>query len=327
MRAALLAELKAPVRGRGGRPARPDARAASSCAPGATPFCSTDCVNQRGELGKVPPTILGHASMGGCRRGGRRRRDAHRASATASSCPARPSAASASTARSGRPDQCSETFDRGGIWLHVADRTDGEPVTAAGNVGGYAEVMNVTANQVFPLRDRPARRVAAPARLRDHVRASAPCSTSREVQAGASRRRRRRRPPGPVDGAGREAGRSGADHRGRPDRRAPRAARAASAPPTSSTRPTATRSSRCAPLTGGRGADYVLEAAGPTGGAGAGGADVAARRHGRAHERRAPSDATVTLPQVALAAAEPARPERPERQRAGCGTTCRASSG
>ena len=31
---------------------------------GASPFCSTDCVNWRGELGKVPPTILGHASMG-----------------------------------------------------------------------------------------------------------------------------------------------------------------------------------------------------------------------------------------------------------------------
>ena len=51
----------------------------------------------------------------------------------------------------GRPDQCSETFDRGGIWPHVADRRNGEPVSAAGNVGGYAEVMNVTANQVFPV--------------------------------------------------------------------------------------------------------------------------------------------------------------------------------
>jgi S-(hydroxymethyl)glutathione dehydrogenase/alcohol dehydrogenase len=51
----------------------------------------------------------------------------------------------------GRPDQCSETFDRAGIWPHVADRHDGQPVSAAGNVGGYAEVMNVTANQVFPV--------------------------------------------------------------------------------------------------------------------------------------------------------------------------------
>ena len=51
----------------------------------------------------------------------------------------------------GRPDQCSETCDRGGIWPHVANRHSGEPVSAAGNVGGYAEVMNVTASQVFPV--------------------------------------------------------------------------------------------------------------------------------------------------------------------------------
>ena len=51
----------------------------------------------------------------------------------------------------GRPDQCSETFDRGGIWPHVANRRNRQPVSAAGNVGGYAEVMNVTANQVFPV--------------------------------------------------------------------------------------------------------------------------------------------------------------------------------
>src|SRR6476469_4329989 len=33
----------------------------------------------------------------------------------------------------------------------VAFRPDGAPVNAAGNVGGYAEMMNVTANQAFPL--------------------------------------------------------------------------------------------------------------------------------------------------------------------------------
>ena len=51
----------------------------------------------------------------------------------------------------GRPDQCSETFDRGGIWPHVANRHNGQPVSAAGNVGGYSEMMNVTATQVFPV--------------------------------------------------------------------------------------------------------------------------------------------------------------------------------
>jgi S-(hydroxymethyl)glutathione dehydrogenase / alcohol dehydrogenase len=51
----------------------------------------------------------------------------------------------------GEPWQCSETFDRGGIWPHVANRRDGQPVSAAGNVGGYAELMNVSATQVFPI--------------------------------------------------------------------------------------------------------------------------------------------------------------------------------
>jgi S-(hydroxymethyl)glutathione dehydrogenase/alcohol dehydrogenase len=46
----------------------------------------------------------------------------------------------------GRPDQCSELFDAK-AYFHVAFRQDGAPVSAAGNVGGYAEMMNVTANQ------------------------------------------------------------------------------------------------------------------------------------------------------------------------------------
>ena len=48
---------------------------------GASPFCSTDCVNWRGELSKIPPTVLGHASMGEVGRG-RRERHGHSRSAT-----------------------------------------------------------------------------------------------------------------------------------------------------------------------------------------------------------------------------------------------------
>ena len=63
MRAAVLAELKQPfvveeIELLDPTPGRVVVRT------GATPFCSTDCINQRGELGKVPPTILGHASIG-----------------------------------------------------------------------------------------------------------------------------------------------------------------------------------------------------------------------------------------------------------------------
>src|SRR4249919_1529976 len=104
---------------------------------GASPFCSTDCVNWRGELGKIPPTILGHASMGEV--GDR------------VIVPGTSECGVCFYCAIGRPDQCSETCDRGGIWPHVADRRNGEPVSAAGNVGGYAEVMNVTATQVFPV--------------------------------------------------------------------------------------------------------------------------------------------------------------------------------
>jgi S-(hydroxymethyl)glutathione dehydrogenase/alcohol dehydrogenase len=116
---------------------------------GASPFCSTDVVNWRGELGKIPPTILGHASMGEVLEVGagvEHVRPGQRAIVPGTS-----ECGVCFYCAAGQPWQCSETFDRGGIWPHVADRSSGEPVSAAGNVGGYAEVMNVTATQVFPV--------------------------------------------------------------------------------------------------------------------------------------------------------------------------------
>jgi S-(hydroxymethyl)glutathione dehydrogenase/alcohol dehydrogenase len=116
---------------------------------GASPFCSTDCVNWRGELGKVPPTILGHASMGEVLEVGAD--VAHVRVGQRVIVPGTSECGVCFYCSIGRPDQCSETFDRGGIWPHVANRRNGQPVSAAGNVGGYAEVMNVTASQVFPV--------------------------------------------------------------------------------------------------------------------------------------------------------------------------------
>jgi S-(hydroxymethyl)glutathione dehydrogenase/alcohol dehydrogenase len=116
---------------------------------GASPFCSTDVVNWRGELGKIPPTILGHASMGevvDVGAGVEHVRVGQRAIVPGTS-----ECGVCFYCAAGEPWQCSETFDRGGIWPHVANRRNGEPVSAAGNVGGYAELMNVTANQVFPI--------------------------------------------------------------------------------------------------------------------------------------------------------------------------------
>ncbi len=116
---------------------------------GASPFCSTDCVNWRGELFKIPPTILGHASMGEVVELGAG--VSHTKVGDRVIVPGTSECGVCFYCSIGRPDQCSETFDRGGIWPHVANRHNGEPVSAAGNVGGYAEVMNVTASQVFPV--------------------------------------------------------------------------------------------------------------------------------------------------------------------------------
>jgi Zn-dependent alcohol dehydrogenase len=116
---------------------------------GASPFCSTDVVNWRGELGKIPPTILGHASMGEVVEVGPG--VANLKAGQRVIVPGTSECGVCFYCSIGRPDQCSETFDRGGIWPHVANRRNGQPVSAAGNVVGYAEVMNVTANQVFPV--------------------------------------------------------------------------------------------------------------------------------------------------------------------------------
>ena len=123
---------------------------------GAAPFCSTDCVNWRGELFKIPPTILGHAAMGEVVEVGPG--VDHIRVGDRVIVPGTSECGVCFYCSIGRPDQCSETFDRGGIWPHVADRRNGQPVSAAGNVGGYAEVMNVTATPGVPGRDRPARR-------------------------------------------------------------------------------------------------------------------------------------------------------------------------
>ncbi|MEN3282849.1 MAG: S-(hydroxymethyl)glutathione dehydrogenase / alcohol dehydrogenase [Solirubrobacteraceae bacterium] len=147
MRAAVLAELKQPfvveeIELLDPTPGRVVVRT------GATPFCSTDCINQRGELGKVPPTILGHASIGVVEAVGPD--VTHVAVGDRVLVPGTPECGVCFYCAEGRPDQCSELFDAK-AYFHVAYRKDGAPVSAAGNVGGYAEMMNVSANHAFPL--------------------------------------------------------------------------------------------------------------------------------------------------------------------------------
>ena len=225
---------EAAVRGGGHRVPRAVDQGRVLVRTGASPFCSTDCVNWRGELFKIPPTVLGHASMGYVEEVGRGRRR-HLKVGDRVIVPGTSECGVCFYCSIGRPDQCSETFDRGGIWPHVADRSNGDPVNAAGNVGGYSEVMNVTANQVWAIESDLPDEVARLHGLRHHDRPGLVFHVAK-VQPGPERRGRRPRPPRPVDDPGREARRRRQDHRRRPDRLPPRARRHARRDPRRSTR-------------------------------------------------------------------------------------------
>ena len=115
----------------------------------ATPFCSTDVTSFHGRLGKVPPTILGHASTGEVVEVGSMVRGIEVGQRVV--VPGTPECGRCFYCGIGRPDQCAELFDIGGVYPDVARTADGLVVNAAGCVGGYAEIMNVSENQVFPV--------------------------------------------------------------------------------------------------------------------------------------------------------------------------------
>ncbi|WP_461173364.1 zinc-binding dehydrogenase [Arthrobacter sp. Z1-9] len=115
----------------------------------ASPFCSTDVTSFHGNLGKAPPTILGHASAGEVIEVGAQVHDILPGQRVI--VPGTPECGSCYYCSAGRPDQCSELFDLGGVYPDVATTSDGLLVSAAGCVGGYAELMSVSRNQVFPV--------------------------------------------------------------------------------------------------------------------------------------------------------------------------------
>ncbi|UOQ56882.1 zinc-binding dehydrogenase [Leucobacter allii] len=115
----------------------------------ASPFCSTDVKNWKGQLYKIPPTILGHASIGEVVEVG------PGAPATLIGrrvvVPGTPECGRCYYCSIGEPWQCGELFDLGGIYPDVAHGADGALISCAGCVGGYAELMSISANQVFPI--------------------------------------------------------------------------------------------------------------------------------------------------------------------------------
>jgi S-(hydroxymethyl)glutathione dehydrogenase/alcohol dehydrogenase len=115
----------------------------------ALPFCSTDHKSAHGELDKVPPTVLGHTVVGYVEDVGSA--VTHVKPGDRVVVPGTPECGECYYCLRGRPDQCSELMDQTGGYPPVGRLLDGRSFTAAGNVGGYAEKVLVSKNQVWPL--------------------------------------------------------------------------------------------------------------------------------------------------------------------------------
>jgi S-(hydroxymethyl)glutathione dehydrogenase/alcohol dehydrogenase len=112
----------------------------------ASAFCITDCMNVRGELGKQLPTILGHAGFGVVEEVGpevTRARPGDRVVV-----PGTPECGVCYWCERERPDQCAALVVP---QPHVANRASGEPVTSSGGGGTYAEKMRVPESWLFPV--------------------------------------------------------------------------------------------------------------------------------------------------------------------------------
>lgn len=113
----------------------------------AAPFCSTDWMGWRAMRGKQPPAILGHTAVGtveavGDQAEGFAVGDRVLVAGT-------PQCRECFYCQSGRPDQCSMLLDTPDP--EVASAADGTRVRAAGNVGAYAEQLLVDYRQVHAL--------------------------------------------------------------------------------------------------------------------------------------------------------------------------------
>ncbi|MQA09544.1 MAG: zinc-binding dehydrogenase [Pseudonocardiaceae bacterium] len=116
----------------------------------AAAYCITDCVNQRGELGKQPPTVLGHSAVGTVQEVGSQVTDFRAGDRVL--CGATPECRVCYWCVRGRPDQCAELFAAPGP---LGTSASGLEVTTTA-VGGYAEQLRIPAIWAFPLEsERP----------------------------------------------------------------------------------------------------------------------------------------------------------------------------
>lgn len=113
----------------------------------AAPFCSTDWMGWRAMRGKRPPVILGHTAVGTVEATGSGVEDLSPGDRVLVA--GTPQCRECFYCQLGRPDQCAALLDTPDPV--VARAPDGSEVRAAGNVGAYAEQLLVDVTQVHAL--------------------------------------------------------------------------------------------------------------------------------------------------------------------------------
>jgi len=107
---------------------------------GASVFCVTDCMNQRGDLAKKLPTILGHAGVGVIEELGRDVGELEVGQRVV--VPGTPECGRCYWCARGRPDQCADLFVP---QPHVANRSNGEAVTSSNPTSANASTTQAAA--------------------------------------------------------------------------------------------------------------------------------------------------------------------------------------
>jgi S-(hydroxymethyl)glutathione dehydrogenase/alcohol dehydrogenase len=140
MRAAIVEEIGAPLVVEDVE-LRPPAEGEVIVRVGATAVCITDALGAAGHVGTAPPAILGHAGAGVVEETGPRVESVRVGDRVVLA--GTPECGRCYWCVRGRPDECAEML--GGIFppRMIATRGDGSPIAADGGVGTYCERTNV----------------------------------------------------------------------------------------------------------------------------------------------------------------------------------------